>query len=120
MPPPLPPGQLGHSLGPLDARVTLGGHLDYVVRTLERAGTRASLTKQHFGGHRHTIVACEDMQDTPSEIVRSAPIPRRLTKPSEDKWAPTIRVKAFVLCFIIKCSRKLPPELLDASKQMLS
>ncbi len=42
MPPPLPPGQLGHSLGPLDARVTLGGHLDYVVRTRERAGTRAS------------------------------------------------------------------------------
>ncbi len=55
----------------------------------------------------------------PSEIVRSAPIPRRLTKPSEDKWRPTIRVKAFVLFFIIKCSRKLPPELLDASKQML-
>lgn len=31
MPPPLPPGELGHSLGPRDARVTLGGHLDYVV-----------------------------------------------------------------------------------------
>ena len=31
MPPPLPPAQLGHSLGPLDATVTLGGHLDYVV-----------------------------------------------------------------------------------------
>ncbi len=40
MPPPLPPGQLGHSLGPRDARVTLGGHLDYVVSTRERAGTR--------------------------------------------------------------------------------
>ncbi len=44
MPPPLPPGQLGHSLGPRDACVTLGGHLDYVVRTRERAGTRASST----------------------------------------------------------------------------
>ena len=33
MPPPLPPSELGHSLGPRDARVTLGGHLDYVVRT---------------------------------------------------------------------------------------
>ena len=32
MPPPLPPSELGHSLGPRDARVTLGGHLDYVVR----------------------------------------------------------------------------------------
>ena len=32
MGPPLPPAQLGHSLGPRDARVVLGGHLDYVVR----------------------------------------------------------------------------------------
>lgn len=32
MPPPLPPSELGHSLGLRDARVTLGGHLDYVVR----------------------------------------------------------------------------------------
>ena len=32
MPRPLPPSELGHSLGPRDARVTLGGHLDYVVR----------------------------------------------------------------------------------------
>ena len=33
MPPPLPPSELGHSLGARDARVTLGGHLDYIVRT---------------------------------------------------------------------------------------
>lgn len=32
MPPPIPPSELGHSLGSRDARVTLGGHLDYVVR----------------------------------------------------------------------------------------
>lgn len=37
MPPPLPPGQLGHSLGPLDARVTLGGHLDYVCPYSKKA-----------------------------------------------------------------------------------
>ena len=36
MPPPLPPGELGHSLGPREARVTLGGHLDYVVRQISK------------------------------------------------------------------------------------
>jgi hypothetical protein len=31
MGPPIPPGPLGHSLGPKDARVTLGAYLDYVI-----------------------------------------------------------------------------------------
>ena len=61
MPPPLPPSELGHSLGPRDARVTLGGHLDYVVRTPGKLAHSCSLpcVLQHlhkaFSIERHSF-----------------------------------------------------------------
>lgn len=63
MGPPLPPAQLGHSLGPRDARVVLGGHLDYVCPYSKK--TYGAIRKQvapHYRGESFRFVFHHQVQ----------------------------------------------------------
>lgn len=101
MPPPLPPSELGHSLGPRDARVTLGGHLDYVVR-----GPSSLL----FPNDCRVVVAIDGklviLPGKASLLPRSVRIRRKHIQQLGSKLLLTTANKVSVSCSTIKCNRE--------------
>ena len=102
MPPPLPPSELGHSLGARDARVTLGGHLDYVVRGPFPPALVSNDCRVDVAIYGKFAI----LPGKVSMLPRSVRIRRKRIQPLGSKLLLTTAIKVFVSCSTIKCNRK--------------